>query len=81
MASAVFGLSATCSTSCDEPFGDCAGLGLDCACCPNGASTSGETASAVVGLVAFTSSLPKPARGHADAPPGEILHIPKPVRF
>lgn len=81
MASAVFGLSATCSTSCDEPFGDCAGLCLDCSCCPNGASTSGETASVSAELVAFTSAVPTPARSHVDAPPGEILHIPKPVRF
>lgn len=81
MASAAFGLSASCSTSCDVPFGDCAGLCLDCACCPNGVSTSGETVSVIAGLAAFTSALPTPAASHVDAPPGDILHVPKPVRF
>jgi hypothetical protein len=81
MAAAVFGISASCSTGCDEPFSDCAGLCLDCACCPNGVSTSGETAPVIAELVAFASALPAPETSHIDAPPGDILHIPKPVRF
>ena len=79
MATAVFGLSAACSTGCDEPFTDCAGLCLDCACCPNGVSTSVESTSVMEALVALSPVFPRAAARHADAHPGDILHIPKPV--
>ena len=81
IAAAVVGLSAACSTGCDEPFSDCAGLCLDCACCPNGVSTSVERASVMEALVALSPAFPSVAEGHVDAPPGDILHVPRPVLF
>jgi hypothetical protein len=79
MVSAVFGLSPTCSTSSDEPFGDCAGACLDCGCCPNSASTSSETGSVLNGLVSLRPALQTAVSSPADVPPAEILHIPKPA--
>ena len=79
MASALVGLSAVCSTSCDEPFGECVGLCLDCACCPNGVSTFGEKAPAIDGLVSLRPAFDSVVKSPLDAPPAEILHIPKPA--
>jgi len=78
---AFFGLSGACSTGCDEPFSDCAGFCLDCACCPNGVSTSVESASVMQALVALSPAFPSVAGSHVDAPPGDILHVPKPAGF
>jgi hypothetical protein len=79
MASAVVGLSNTCPTSGEEPFGDSAGLCLDCVCCPNGVSTFGEAGSAIGAPVSLRSHFPTATRNPLDAPPAEILHIPKPA--
>jgi hypothetical protein len=78
MVSATVGLSALCSTSFDEPFGDCAGMCLDCGCCPNGASTSSVTASVLAGLVSLRPAFETLVSSAVDVPPAEILHIPKP---
>lgn len=74
---AVLGLSDACSTSSDEPFSDCAGLCFDCACCPNGVSTFGEIAPAIGALASLRSVFPSVAKNPLDAPPADILHIPK----
>jgi hypothetical protein len=78
-ASAGVGLGAVCSTRSDEPFGDCAGLCLDCSCCPNSASTSSETGSVLSGLVFLKPAFQTVVSRPADVPPAEILHIPKPA--
>jgi hypothetical protein len=74
---AVLGAADACSASSDEPFGDCAGLCFDCACCPNGVSTFGESAPAIGGLVSLRSAFDGVVRSPLDAPPADILHIPK----
>ena len=76
---AVLGLSDACSTSSDEPFSDCAGLCFDCACCPNGISSLGEMGPAIGALVSLYSAFPAVANNPLDAPPADILHIPKPT--
>jgi hypothetical protein len=76
---AVLGLSDVCSTSSDEPFSDCAGLCFDCACCPNGVSSFGEMGPAIGGLASLYSDFPAVANNLSDAPPADILHIPKPA--
>ncbi len=75
---AVLGLSDVCSTSSDAPFSDCAGLCFDCACCPNAASSFGEMA-AIGPLASLYSDFPAVANNLLDAPPADILHIPKPA--
>jgi hypothetical protein len=76
---AVFGLSDACSTSSDEPFSECAGLCFDCACCPNGVSSFDEMGPAIGALASLYSAFPAVANNHLDAPPADILHIPKPT--
>lgn len=74
---AVLGLSDACSASLDEPFSDCAGLCFDCACCPNGVSSFGEVGPSIGALVSLYSASPAVAKSPLDAPPADILHIPK----
>lgn len=78
LASGALGFFDTCSTSSDEPFGDCAGLCFDCACCPNGVSSFGELGPAIGALASLYSDFPAVANSPLDAPPADILHIPKP---
>jgi hypothetical protein len=74
---AVLGLSDACSASSDEPFSDCAGLCFDCACCPNGVSTFGEIGPSIGSLACLRSVFHSVAKNSLDAPPADILHIPK----
>lgn len=74
---AVLGLADACTASSDEPFSDCAGLCFDCACCPNGVSVFGEVGPAIGGLVSLRPAFESVVRRPLDAPPADILHIPK----
>jgi hypothetical protein len=75
---AVFGISGACPVGCDDASTGCSTLCLDCVCCPNGALTF-QANTLTAGLVVLSSADRPYAATQSSAPPGEILHIPKPA--